>query len=163
MNLVNLHLVVISEFAKKYDFGLTEDETFKLLVKYDLKNNGTFSYVDFLRHFVLTSTAPDGGTGRTSQMLLRRSSSGPNVRLPISVRTSNRNRKTYVRTIASSVNKFAMRCLPGVLMVCLHGSDGFLKINYFWYSWLSLFQFGPVRRFTDKTDHDWWSLFYCRW
>ena len=33
---------------------LSSDDVMKLLLKYDLKNNDTFCYTDFLRHFVLS-------------------------------------------------------------------------------------------------------------
>ena len=42
-----------SGIISRYGLQLSEDETRKLLLKYDLKNNGRFCYADFLRHFVL--------------------------------------------------------------------------------------------------------------
>lgn len=33
---------------------MPEEEFFDLMTKYDLKENGTFAYVEFLRHFILS-------------------------------------------------------------------------------------------------------------
>ena len=33
---------------------MPEEEFYDLMTKYDLKENGTFSYVEFLRHFILS-------------------------------------------------------------------------------------------------------------
>jgi Ca2+-binding EF-hand superfamily protein len=86
--------------AETYNFGLTDHEMFKLLLKYDLHNNDQFCYADFLRHFIIDSrvqpAAADAGRGsrQTAHNWLRRSSSGPNM---ITSRSSNHDEDPAVQ------------------------------------------------------------------
>ena len=43
----------ISDICDRNNLGLSEVDMSKLMTKYDLKNNNSFSYTEFLKHFVL--------------------------------------------------------------------------------------------------------------
>jgi hypothetical protein len=51
-NKLNLSFIVDILIANGVD--MPEEEFYDLMTKYDLKENGTFSYVEFLRHFILS-------------------------------------------------------------------------------------------------------------
>lgn len=48
---------------------MPEGEFYDLMTKYDIKENGTFSYVDFLRNFVINLKAKDDGNLMTRRKL----------------------------------------------------------------------------------------------
>ncbi|MBN3284888.1 EFCB6 protein, partial [Polyodon spathula] len=45
---------------EKFETNMTPDEFEQLTLKYNIKNNGKFSYPEFLHHFVLTLKPQDG-------------------------------------------------------------------------------------------------------
>ena len=46
-------MIIVAEILTKYGVDLEGEEFMNLMTKYDLKENGRFCYVDFLRHFIL--------------------------------------------------------------------------------------------------------------
>ena len=46
-------MLFVAEILTKYGVDLEGEEFMNLMTKYDLKENGRFCYVDFLRHFIL--------------------------------------------------------------------------------------------------------------
>ncbi|XP_041113180.1 EF-hand calcium-binding domain-containing protein 6-like isoform X2 [Polyodon spathula] len=55
--------ISVSDFLavmEKFETKMTQDEFEQLALKYNVKNNGKFSYPDFLHHFVLTLKPQDG-------------------------------------------------------------------------------------------------------
>ncbi|MGH0129470.1 UNVERIFIED_CONTAM: hypothetical protein FKN15_075548 [Acipenser sinensis] len=55
--------ISVSDFLavmEKYETKMTPDEFEQLALKYNIKNNGKFSYPEFLQHFVLTLKPQDG-------------------------------------------------------------------------------------------------------
>ncbi|KAL3881564.1 hypothetical protein ACJMK2_027990 [Sinanodonta woodiana] len=52
-NTGTISIVVFKEILNNYRVDLDSQEFMDLMTKYDLKENGTFAYVDFLRHFIL--------------------------------------------------------------------------------------------------------------
>jgi len=65
------------------NLGLSEDDMSKLMTKYDLKNNNSFSYTEFLKHFVLNmKQQPDVESAGPRKKLLstRPSQPKPGVR-----------------------------------------------------------------------------------
>ena len=49
-----LNLLFIVDILITNGVDMPEEEFYDLMTKYDLKENGTFSYVEFLRHFILS-------------------------------------------------------------------------------------------------------------
>jgi hypothetical protein len=48
---------------------MPEEEFYDLMTKYDLKENGTFSYVEFLRHFILSLKPKEESNLMTRQLI----------------------------------------------------------------------------------------------
>lgn len=53
INSGTINVVDLKEILVKYGVDLSNEEFLNLLTKYDLKENGSFCYSDFLRHFIL--------------------------------------------------------------------------------------------------------------
>ena len=51
--MIDCYILFFTEILNKYGVDLEGEEFMNLMTKYDLKENGRFCYVDFLRHFIL--------------------------------------------------------------------------------------------------------------
>lgn len=67
----------VSEILVKYGVDLGGQEFLDLATKYDLQENGRFSYTDFLRHFILNLKPQD----EPKSLLTRRKIHTPKIKV----------------------------------------------------------------------------------
>ena len=60
---------LVTAILGKYNLGLSYDEIFKLILKYDLKNLSRFHYPEFIKNFVLNLGGQDNVGGRMSRLM----------------------------------------------------------------------------------------------
>lgn len=56
-----VHLLSFSDILVRNGIDMPDDEFYDLMTKYDLREDGSFAYVDFLRHFILNLKPQDDG------------------------------------------------------------------------------------------------------
>lgn len=56
-----VHLFSFSDILVRNGIDMPDEEFYDLMTKYDLREDGSFAYVDFLRHFILNLKPQDDG------------------------------------------------------------------------------------------------------
>ena len=99
----------------QYAPDLSSDDVMKLELKYDLKNNDTFCYSDFLRHFVLTQPRRE----KTESLLTRREKAAP-----ASVTVREIDMVLFSVAYFSDVWLFLLRARSGMFALILFQLEG---------------------------------------